>query len=49
MTFDGEVFSFVSLVSGFQKNESSVTNFVCGDTGDEMSFMGGAIRSEVTC
>ncbi len=49
VTFGGEVFSFVSLVSGFQKNESSVMDFVCGDTGDETSFLGGSIRRDTTC
>ncbi len=49
VTFDGEIFSFVSLVSGFQKNESSVTDFVCGNTGDETNFVGGTIHRDATC
>ncbi len=49
VTFDDEVFSFVSLISGSQKNESSVTDFTCGNTGDEMNFVGGTIRRDTTC
>ncbi len=42
-TFDGEAFSFDSSASGFQKNESSETSFVHGDTGEETIFLEGAI------
>ncbi len=48
-TFDGEAFSFESSASGFQKKESSETSFVCGNTGEEMTFLGGAIQSFMTC
>ncbi len=40
-SFEGEASSFV--FSEFQKNERSETDFVCGVTGDEMSFAGEAI------
>ncbi len=43
VTFDGEAFSFVFSISEFQKNESSETDFVRGDTGEETSFLGGSI------
>ncbi len=46
---DGEVTSFVHSASGSQKKDKSVTDFVRGDTGDEMSFMGGAIQRDTTC
>ncbi len=49
VTFFGEVTSFVSSTSGFQKKERSVMGFVCGVTGKEMSFVVGVIRSETTC
>ncbi len=49
VTFSDELFSFVSLISGSQKNENSVTDFVCGNTGDEMNFVGGVIRRVTTC
>ncbi len=48
-TFDGEAFSFVSSASGFQKNDRSEMSFVCGDTGDETSFLGGPIQRDMTC
>ncbi len=48
-TFDGEAFSFIFSASGFQKDDRSEMSFVRGDTGDEMSFVGGAIRSMTTC
>ncbi len=48
-TFDGEAFSLESSASGFQKNKRLETAFVHGDTGDEMTFLGGAIQSLTTC
>ncbi len=48
-TFDGEAFSFESSASGFQKKERSETSFVRGDTGDETTFLGGAIQRVTTC
>ncbi len=48
-TFDGEAFSFESSASGFQKKESSEMGFVRGVTGEETTFLGGAIQSFTTC
>ncbi len=48
-TFEGEATSFVFSASGIQKKDSSVMDFVRGDTGEEMSFIGGAIRRGTTC
>ncbi len=48
-TFDGEAFSFESSASGFQKKENSVMCFVHGVTGEETTFLGGAIQSFFTC
>ncbi len=36
-------------ISRFQKKDSSETNIVCGDTGDEMSFVGGVICRGMIC
>ncbi len=45
MTFDSEI----SSILGFQKNESLVTDFVCGEIDDEMHFMEGAIHRDTFC
>ncbi len=44
-----EVISFVSSASESQKKEISETGFVHGVTGEEMTFMGGAIQRVTTC
>ncbi len=49
VTFDEEAISFVFSTSGFQKKDRSETGFVHGDTGDEMSFVGGVIQRDLTC
>ncbi len=41
--FDEEMTWFVFLASGFQRKDRSETSFIRGVTGDEMSFVGGAI------
>ncbi len=43
MILDGEATLFDSSALGFQKKDRSVMGFVHGVTGDEMSFIGGAI------
>ncbi len=48
-TFIDDVFSYVSSALGFQKKERSVMGFVRQVAGDEMTFLGGAIQSEMTC
>ncbi len=44
-----EVISFISSASGSQRKERSEMSFVQGITGDETSFMGGAICRDTTC
>ncbi len=48
-TFEGEATLFMSLTSGFQKKDSSEMSFVRGDTGEETTFLGGAIQRVWTC
>ncbi len=43
VTFVREAISFDSSASEFQKKESSEMSFIHGVTGDETSFVGGAI------
>ncbi len=47
-TLEGEATLFVSSTSGFQKKVRSVMDFVCGVTGEEMSFVGGVIQRDFT-
>ncbi len=48
ISFDDETFSFVFSISEFQKKDSSKTDFVRGDTGEETSFVGGGVSCRVT-
>ncbi len=48
-TFNREVISFVSSASGSQKKVRSEMGFVQGVTGEEMTFLGGAIQRDTTC
>ncbi len=47
--FIEEVISYVFSALGIQKKERSEMSFVRRGTSDEMNFVGGAIRSEMTC
>ncbi len=46
---DGEATLFMSSTSEFQKKDRSETDFMRGVTGEEMTFMGGAIQRDITC
>ncbi len=48
-TLEGEGTLFMSSVSGIQKKDRSVMGFMRGVTGDEMTFLGGAIQNFTTC